>query len=235
MDVAVIDYGSGNLRSAAKALERAARERGLDAAIEVTGQAAALDRADRIVLPGVGAFGDCARGLGALPGMVKALERNVRERGKPFLGICVGMQLMADRGIEHGVHDGLGWIPGEVRPLPAGDPQLKIPHMGWNAVEASAGAAAHPVVAGLGASAHAYFVHSYAIYCEQDSDILATAEHGDRFPAIVGRANMVGTQFHPEKSQAAGLRFLGDFLAWQPAWRGEGSPDDQGKDRSRAP
>lgn len=221
MDVAVIDYGSGNLRSAAKALERAARERGLGASVEVTGSAAALDRADRIVLPGVGAFGDCADGLRALPGMAAALERNVRGRGKPFLGICVGMQLMADRGIEHGVHDGLGWIPGEVRPLDRPDPRLKIPHMGWNAVALSGAGAAHPVLAGLGPAAHAYFVHGYAICCDDDGDVLATAEHGGRFPAVVGRANMVGTQFHPEKSQAAGLRFLADFLAWRPAPGGE--------------
>lgn len=213
METVVIDYGSGNLRSAAKALERAGRETGADGAVTVTGDADALDRADRIVLPGVGAFGDCAAGLRALPGMIDALERNVRERKKPFLGICVGMQLMAERGIEHGQHDGLGWITGEVRPLSPSDDTLKIPHMGWNEV-APAGPAAHPVLAGFAATAHAYFVHSYAILCEDDADILATSDYGGRFAAVVGRENMIGTQFHPEKSQAAGLRLLGDFLQW---------------------
>lgn len=210
----VIDYGSGNLRSVAKALERAAREAGIDARITVTDDAAALDRADRIVLPGVGAFGDCAAGLRALPGMIDALERNVHDRGKPFLGICVGMQLMADRGIEHGTHDGLGWIAGEVRPLQPSDPGLKIPHMGWNVVEPCTGAKAHPVLAGLTGGEHAYFVHSYAVVCAHQSDVLATAGYGGAFAAIIGRNNMIGTQFHPEKSQAAGLRLLGNFLKW---------------------
>ena len=213
METVVIDYGSGNLRSAAKALERAGRETGAGGAVAVTGDAAALDRADRIVLPGVGAFGDCAAGLRALPGMIDALERNVRERKKPFLGICVGMQLMAERGIEHGRHDGLGWIAGEVRPLTPSDSTLKIPHMGWNEVT-PAGPAAHPVIAGFAETAHAYFVHSYAILCEDDADILATSDYGGPFAAVVGRDNMIGTQFHPEKSQAAGLRLLGDFLQW---------------------
>lgn len=210
----VIDYGSGNLRSAAKALERAAREAGINTRITVTDDAAALDHADRIVLPGVGAFGDCAAGLRALPGMIDALERNVRERGKPFLGICVGMQLMADRGIEHGAHDGLGWIPGEVRPLTPSDPGLKIPHMGWNVVEPRPAAKNHPVVAGFNGGVHAYFVHSYAIVCAQETDVLATADYGGSFPVIVGHDNMIGTQFHPEKSQAAGLHLLGSFLKW---------------------
>jgi len=214
MNVVVIDYGSGNLRSAAKALERAARETGTDAEVAVTGDAGALDGADRIVLPGVGAFGDCAAGLRGLPGMIDALEHNVRERAKPFLGICVGMQLMADRGIEHGVHDGLGWIPGEVRPLEPADTTLKIPHMGWNVVEPTARGRAHPVLAGLDSGAHAYFVHSFAIRCESGDDVLATADYGGPFPAIVGRGNMIGTQFHPEKSQSAGLGLLGRFLQW---------------------
>ncbi|MGB0632675.1 MAG: imidazole glycerol phosphate synthase subunit HisH [Alphaproteobacteria bacterium] len=213
METVVIDYGSGNLRSAAKALERAGRETGAGGEVAVTGDAAALDRADRIVLPGVGAFGDCAAGLRALPGMIEALERNVQERKKPFLGICVGMQLMADRGIEHGQHDGLGWIPGEVRPLAPDDPALKIPHMGWNEVIPETHAA-HPVLSGFAAAAHAYFVHSYAIICENRSDVLATADYGGGFTAVIGRDNMIGTQFHPEKSQAAGLRLLGDFLQW---------------------
>ena len=213
METVVIDYGSGNLRSAAKALERAGRETGAGGAVTVTGDAGALDRADRIVLPGVGAFGDCAAGLRGLTGMIEALERNVREQKKPFLGICVGMQLMAERSIEHGSHDGLGWIPGEVRPLAPSDGTLKIPHMGWNEVT-SAGPAAHPVLAGFARTAHAYFVHSYAIFCEDDADVLATTDYGGSFTAVVGRDNMIGTQFHPEKSQAAGLRLLGDFLQW---------------------
>ena len=212
MDVAVIDYGSGNLRSAAKALERMAREAGIDATINVTGDAAALDAADRIVLPGVGAFGDCAAGLRALPGMIDALERNVRERAKPFLGICVGMQLMAERGIEHGTHAGLGWIAGEVRPLAPSDRTLKIPHMGWNEVEV--GVSAHPVLAGFEGRDHAYFVHSFAICCDAPSDVLATADYGGKFAAVVGKDNMIGTQFHPEKSQQAGLGLLGRFLRW---------------------
>lgn len=214
MNIVVIDYGSGNLRSAAKALERAARERGLDADVLVTADTGAVDDADRIVLPGVGAFGDCAAGLRALPGMTDALDRNVLEAGKPFLGICVGMQLMADRGIEHGVHDGLGWLPGEVRPLDPADEALKIPHMGWNVVETTEPGRDHPVLAAFAGGAHAYFVHSFAIYCEATSAVLATADYGGRFAAVVGRDNMIGTQFHPEKSQAAGLRLLGDFLEW---------------------
>ncbi len=217
MRVVVIDHGSGNLRSAAKALERAALERGLDARVAVSGRSGDLDRADRIVLPGVGAFGDCIGGLRALPGMVDALERNVRKRGKPFLGICVGMQLMAGRGVEHGVHAGLGWIPGEVRPLAPAGPGLKIPHMGWNAVAVSGAGGTHPVLASLGPETHAYFVHGYALRCEAADDVLATADHGASFPAVVGRANMIGTQFHPEKSQTAGLRLLGDFLSWNGA------------------
>ncbi|MEX2454207.1 MAG: imidazole glycerol phosphate synthase subunit HisH, partial [Rhodospirillaceae bacterium] len=182
--------------------------------VAVSGDAAALDEADRIVLPGVGAFGDCAAGLRALPGMIGALERNVRGAAKPFLGICVGMQLMADRSIEHGVHEGLGWIPGEVGPLAPADPALKIPHMGWNVVEPSGRGTAHPVLAAFRGGAHAYFVHSYAIRCADPADVCATAEYGGRFAAVVGRGNMIGTQFHPEKSQAAGLRLLGDFLRW---------------------
>ena len=213
METVVIDYGSGNLRSAAKALERAARETGVDTAVTVTGDAKALDRADRIVLPGVGAFGDCAAGLRALPGMIDALERNVREIRKPFLGICVGMQLMADRGIEHGAHEGLGWIPGEVRPLAPSDRGLKIPHMGWNIVDPVPDRT-HPVLAEFAGGAHAYFVHSYAMVCDTGSDILATADYGGRFATVVGRDNMIGTQFHPEKSQAAGLQLLGYFLRW---------------------
>lgn len=225
-DLVVIDYGSGNLRSAAKALERMAQETGTQTPIRVTGDAAALDSAARIVLPGVGAFGDCAAGLRALPGMIEALERNVRDAKKPFLGICVGMQLMANRGIEHGTHAGLGWIAGEVVPLQPSDPTLKIPHMGWNLVETIG--AAHPVLAGFDGSDggdHAYFVHSFAIACENAGDVLATTDYGGKFPAVIGRDNMIGTQFHPEKSQAAGLRLLGNFLRW------DGHQNPTGKER----
>lgn len=213
-ETVVIDYGSGNLRSAAKALEAAAHTAGIDTRITVTDDAAALERADHIVLPGVGAFGDCATGLHALPGMIDALEHNVIERAKPFLGICIGMQLMADHGVEHGAHEGLGWIPGEARPLCLTDPSLKIPHMGWNVVEPHPAAKTHPVLAGLTGGSHAYFIHSYAIVCAHETDVLASADYGGAFAAIVGRDNMIGTQFHPEKSQAAGLRLLSNFLTW---------------------
>ncbi len=219
MKVTVIDYGSGNLRSVAKALERTAREASLGAEVLVTGNASAVDAADRIVLPGVGAFGDCAAGLRALGGMIDALERNVRDAKKPFLGICVGMQLMAMRGIEHGAHEGLGWIAGEVAPLEPSDPSLKIPHMGWN--EIAVQAPAHPVLAGFTPGDHAYFVHSYAFQCEDGDDVLAVADYGGPFSVIVGRGNMIGTQFHPEKSQSAGLRLLGNFLAWDGSWDGK--------------
>ena len=210
----VIDYGSGNLRSAAKALEAAAHQADLDTRITVTDDAAALDRVDRIVLPGVGAFGDCAAGLNAIPGMIDALERNVKERAKPFLGICIGMQLMADRGVEHGNHDGLSWIPGEARPLQPSDPSLKIPHMGWNVVQPRPDTKTHPVLTGLTSGSHAYFVHSYAVTCKHETDVLASVDYGGPFTAIIGRDNMIGMQFHPEKSQALGLRLLGNFLAW---------------------
>ncbi len=219
MKIAVIDYGSGNLRSAAKALERAAREAGLDAEVLVTGDASVVDDADRIVLPGVGAFGDCAAGLRALGGMIHALEHNVRDSGKPFLGICVGMQLMATRGIEHGAHEGLGWIEGEVAPLEPLDSSLKIPHMGWN--EIAVQAPAHPLLAGFTPGDHAYFVHSYTFRCEYGDDVLATADYGGPFSAIVARGNMIGTQFHPEKSQLAGLRLLRNFMAWDGTWDGK--------------
>ncbi|MGE0716004.1 MAG: imidazole glycerol phosphate synthase subunit HisH [Alphaproteobacteria bacterium] len=214
MTVAVVDYGSGNLRSAAKAVARAARESGHDQPVLVTADPDAVRGADRIVLPGVGAFGDCRHGLDAVGGMVEALEEAVRRRGRPFLGICVGMQLMAERGIEHGVHPGLGWLPGEVGALTPDDPGLKIPHMGWNEL---ARPRAHPVLEGLVAGDHVYFVHSYCIRPTDPADILAETDYGGPVAAVVGRDNMVGTQFHPEKSQAAGLRLLANFLAWRPA------------------
>ncbi len=214
MTVAIIDYGSGNLRSAAKAFERAAAEIELDVPVTVTGNAAALAQASHIVLPGVGAFGDCRRGLDALPGMVEALERQVIDGGKPFLGICVGMQLMATRGLEHGRHDGLGWIAGEVVALEPANGTLKVPHMGWN--ELAPTAPDHPFFAGVPAGAHTYFVHSYGFACADPDQALATTEYGGTVTAVVGRDNLLGTQFHPEKSQAVGLRLIANFLQWRP-------------------
>jgi glutamine amidotransferase len=210
--VAIIDYGSGNLRSAAKAFERAARERGLDERVVVTADPAEVLKADRIVLPGVGAFADCMRGLLAVAGMREALEEAVRERGKPFLGICVGMQLMAERGVEFGTHRGLGWIAGEVRAI---EPRegLKVPHMGWNDLSVRAG---EPLFKGLPTGTPMYFVHSYGLYPARAEDVAASAEYGGAITAALRRDNMAGTQFHPEKSQEAGLRLIGNFLDWRP-------------------
>ncbi|MCZ6495056.1 MAG: imidazole glycerol phosphate synthase subunit HisH [Alphaproteobacteria bacterium] len=214
MTVAIVDYGSGNLRSAAKAFQHEAAGR----KVLVTGRAEDLARADHIVLPGVGSFGDCARGLRALAGMMEALQENVVRRAKPFLGICVGMQLMATRGVEHGIHEGLGWIHGEVVPLEpdtgAGDHRLKVPHMGWN--ELTIGDPAHPIFAGLAPGAHAYFVHGYRFAAADAASVLAEVSHGGPVTAAIGRDNMVGTQFHPEKSQAVGLSLIANFLAWRP-------------------
>jgi imidazole glycerol-phosphate synthase subunit HisH len=209
----IIDYGSGNLRSAAKAFERAAREAGSAMKVEVTRDAATVRAADRVVLPGVGAFADCRRGLAAVAGMEEALTEAVRRRGRPFLGICVGMQLMAERGLEFAVTDGLGWIPGEVVPITPADPHLKIPHMGWNELVPLR---PHPVLEGLGAGAHAYFVHSYGFACAQRSDVVAECDYGGAITAAIGRDNLFGVQFHPEKSQATGLRLIGNFLRWRP-------------------
>jgi len=220
MTVAIIDYGSGNLRSAAKAFERAARESGFAGNIVVTNDADVVAKAARIVLPGVGAFADCRRGLDAVAGMTEALNDAVIKQGKPFLGICVGMQLMATRGLEHGETQGLGWIPGSVVAL---DPQgaespagigFRVPHMGWN--ELTLRDAQHPVFAGIPSGGHAYFVHSYHMQCDNPAHVLATVEYGQTATAAVGRDNIVGTQFHPEKSQAVGLRLISNFLAWSP-------------------
>lgn len=213
METIVIDYGSGNLLSVAKALERAGREAEVGGTVTVSRDTAALDRADHIVLPGVGAFGDCANGLRTLPKMVDALERNIREKRKPFLGICVGMQLMADRGLEHGSHEGLGWIQGVVRPLAPQKNELKIPHMGWNVFKTTSDTT-HPILWNFKEATHAYFVHSYSIQCRNNIDVLATTDYGGEFAAVVGRENIIGTQFHPEKSQAAGLKLLCNFLKW---------------------
>jgi imidazole glycerol-phosphate synthase subunit HisH len=213
--VTIIDYGSGNLRSAAKAFERATREVAGDAEILVTNDPEKVRRADRIVLPGVGAFADCRAGLDAVAGMVEVLEERVIRNGTPFLGICVGMQLMADEGREKAVTKGLGWIPGAVvRIEPKGD--LKVPHMGWNTLTFGQ---KHPVLAGIpdgDAGLHAYFVHSYHLATARPETLVATADYGQTVTAIVGRDNMLGTQFHPEKSQTLGLTLIGNFLRWNP-------------------
>jgi glutamine amidotransferase len=209
--VAVVDYGSGNLASAARALEAAAERRGIDATIIVTDSPAEVAKADRIVLPGQGAFADCAGGLSATPGLRRAVEDAV-DAGRPFLGICVGMQLMAERGLEHGSTPGFGWIAGEVAPMDV--PGLRLPHMGWNALDF---AAPHPLLDGVSPGDHGYFVHSFALRGAAKGDILATADYGGPVPAIVARGNRAGTQFHVEKSQALGLRILGNFLCWEPA------------------
>jgi glutamine amidotransferase len=213
MTVAIVDYGSGNLHSAAKAFERAARESGSGARIEVTRDPDAVARAERIVLPGVGAFPDCRRGLDAIEGMVEALEQAVRKNGKPFLGICVGMQLLAERGNEHETTAGLGWIPGEVDRIAPSDKELKIPHMGWNTLDQRK---PHALLDGIPNELHAYFVHSYALNPTNKSDLIAQADYGGPVTAVVGRDNIVGTQFHPEKSQRMGLALIGNFLKWRP-------------------
>jgi glutamine amidotransferase len=216
MSVAIVDYGSGNLHSAAKAFERAARETGHNQPIVVTNDPAAVARADRVVLPGVGAFADCRRGLDEISGMIDALEQCVRKNGKPFFGICVGMQLMAERGREYQVTPGLGWIAGEVDRITPSDPDLKIPHMGWNTLSM---VKTHPLLEDipLGPDGlNAYFVHSYELKTTQKSDLVAQADYGGPLTAIVGRDNMVGTQFHPEKSQRLGLALIANFLKWSP-------------------
>jgi len=217
MTVAIIDYGSGNLLSAVKAFERAAR--GAEN-IVVTADADVAASADRIVLPGVGAFADCKAGLDAVPGMVEALTTSVIVNGRPFLGICVGMQLMASIGFEHGVSEGFGWIPGKVVVLaprghqsPAGI-GFRTPHMGWNQLEFCG--PPHPVFAGLASGCHTYFVHSYQLVCDELTDVVATTVYGETVTAIVGRDNIIGTQFHPEKSQKTGLLVIENFLRWTP-------------------
>ena len=216
MKVAIIDYGSGNLRSAEKAFQRAAREGGAGAEVFLTADAEEVRAAGRIVLPGVGAFADCKNGLEALPGMREALDEAVRRRGAPFLGICVGMQLLATRGLEHGETPGFDWISGEVRAIEPADPALKIPHMGWNTLEPNK---AHPVFDGLPLGAdglHAYFVHSYHFVPADESDVLARTDYGGPVVAAVARDNLLGFQFHPEKSQKLGLALIANFLRWTP-------------------
>ena len=212
MTTVIVDYSSGNLHSALKSFQRMADE--TDAGpVAVTSDPEGVRRADRIVLPGVGAFADCRAGLAAIPGLIEAIEERVIGGGVPFLGICVGQQMMATRGLEHGETAGFGWIPGSVVPLAPADPALKIPHMGWNALSI---AAAHPVLAGIASGDHAYFVHSYHLVPDDADHRIASVDHGGVVTAAVARDNLVGTQFHPEKSQATGLRLIPNFLAWRP-------------------
>jgi glutamine amidotransferase len=216
MHVAIIDYGSGNLHSAAKAFERVAHELGSELAIKVTADPEDVTDADRVVLPGVGAFADCKRGLDNVPGMIQALEEAVQRDGKPFLGICVGLQLMATRGLEHGVTPGLGWIKGEVRAIAPSDPELKIPHVGWNTLRV---ARPHRLLEGIptgDGGFHAYFVHSYHLAPEELGDLVASTDYGGPVTACVAKDNMAGTQFHPEKSQRLGLALIANFLRWKP-------------------
>lgn len=212
----IIDYGSGNLHSAAKAFERAARESEADVSIAVTSDALDVEAADRIVLPGVGAFADCKAGLDAVAGMREALEASVRAKGRPFLGICVGAQLMAERGLEFGTTPGFGWIKGDVKAIEPRDPALKIPHMGWNTLNVVSD---HPLLAGIDTGPqglHAYFVHSFHLATPDRGAVVAEADYGGPVTAMVGRDNIAGTQFHPEKSQTLGLQLIANFLKWQP-------------------
>jgi glutamine amidotransferase len=216
MRVAIIDYGSGNLRSATKAFERAAREAGLNAEIELTDKADRVATADRIVLPGVGAYADCRRGLDSVPGMHDAITEVAEKKGRPFFGICVGMQLMSSRGLEKTVTDGFGWIAGDVVEMTPSDPSLKIPQIGWNTLTLNR---PHPLFDGIPTGQdglHAYFVHSYHLAARNPAEVIATTDYGGAMTAFVGRENMVGAQFHPEKSQALGLKLIANFLTWTP-------------------
>jgi glutamine amidotransferase len=209
--IAVVDCGSGNLASVAQALARAAVREGIDLSVDVTDQPAALAAADRIVLPGQGAFATCAKGIAAVSGLRQALD-NAIETGTPFLGICVGMQLMAQRGLEHTVTQGFGWIAGDIAQLDV--PGLRLPQMGWNGLDFAPGA--HPLLDGITPGDHVYFVHSYALRGYDEADVLATTSYGGKVPALVAKGNRAGTQFHVEKSQEVGLRILANFLRWSP-------------------
>jgi len=216
MDVAIIDCGSGNLHSAAKAFERAARESGSPLKVKVTSDPEDVRAAERIVLPGVGTFADCKQGLVAIPGMIEALEESVRRRGKPFLGICVGLQLMAERGLEHGLTPGLDWIEGEVRVIEPSDQSLKIPHMGWNTLRL---AREHALFEGIPTGdrgLNAYFVHSYHLVPAREDALVATTDYAGPITAFVAKNNAAGSQFHPEKSQKLGLALIANFLKWKP-------------------
>jgi glutamine amidotransferase len=216
MHVAIIDYGSGNLHSAAKAFERAAGEQGSPLEIKVTAEPEEVRRADRIVLPGVGAFADCKAGLAAVPGMIEALEEAVGDQGRPFLGICVGLQLMATRGLEHGVTPGLDWIGGEVRAIEPNDANLKIPHMGWNTLNLDREHALFEGIPTGPEGLHAYFVHSYHFVPASPASRVATTDYGGTVTAFLARDNVAGSQFHPEKSQKLGLALIANFLKWKP-------------------
>jgi glutamine amidotransferase len=216
MTVAIIDYGSGNLHSAAKAFERAAGEAGTRQKILVTSDPDAVRNAERVVLPGVGAYADCLSGLLAVEGTREALEEAVKQGGKPFLGICVGMQLLSERGFEHGVTEGFGWVKGDVKMITPADPGLKIPHMGWNTLTKTRD---HPLLQGIPDGEkgwHAYFVHSYALSGADDKELLAQTDYGGAVTAMVAKDNIAGTQFHPEKSQKLGLKLITNFLQWRP-------------------
>lgn len=213
--VVIIDYGSGNLRSAAKAFEKVIADEALDYDVIVSANPEDLNKAAKIVLPGQGAFGDCINGLSSIPGMRDALNDNVIKKSKPFFGICVGMQLMATRGLEHGTHAGLGWIAGDVVKMTPSDKSLKIPHMGWNELNITEAGKQHFVLRNTKTPDHYYFVHSFLFECKDKTHILGTAEYGGDVPAIIGRDNMIGSQFHPEKSQQAGLQLISGFLNWK--------------------
>ena len=212
----IIDYGSGNLHSAAKAFERASREGGTNCEILVSSKAEDVAAADRVILPGVGAYADCKRGLEAVPGMRETLEAAVRKKGRPFLGICVGMQLLSERGLEFEVTEGLGWIKGEVKAIVPNDPALKIPHMGWNTLDVLR---SHALLDGIPTGSnglHAYFVHSFHLAAADRASVVAETDYGGPVTAIVAKDNVAGTQFHPEKSQTLGLKLIANFLKWKP-------------------
>lgn len=219
--IAIIDYGSGNLRSAQKAFAHVLAEAGMEGEVIITDDADVVANADKIILPGQGAFGDCISGLKKVDGMVDALSENVLQRGKPFFGICVGMQLLASRGLEFGTHEGLGWIPGDVVKMAPADPLLKIPHMGWNEMFVRENDAVHPVLQGITKKDDVtftdfYFVHSFVFECKDQAHVAGWCDYGGHFTAMVAKDNMIGTQFHPEKSQQAGLELIAGFLNWNP-------------------